>query len=1019
MDYTIPFTVEDDFLDEDWGRRKRIRDESSIPNWTPPDLTSIWNGNEQLGETGSAASYPQWSSTIQPDTESTEFYFLSQTSQQVHVPLQSHFPQDVAEVDTGDQIYSQHEPVAASQPPVTSGRDALRIHDLLQTPPACQEKDGQSAVAAVVENHVDCVMTTGDQNNEPEFDTCLGSIHNSTLRISRNCTRALGSGRSVVNLRVTGPVLTVHLPPDDTLVGLLDSEAAAALSVVSSQFSVQYEGVIMPVARSDGSGVTKHTGVAERDLHINIYSPSSQDEAIGDILMERDVYLQQPVTGKLRAPYRNPQYLLIPGETHPVFESTTVQETKLDESVGSKQGVDRHIIEDLLCSTQVPENYRRIGQSDRLKTQLQEHQLKGLAWMNEKENGTLDAPDFSTLWRPVSLQHGFTAYKNLVNGLIKEEPNLCLGGLLADEMGLGKTLTTLALVTHTLDSQKGLDFAKSGSLDSEEGTKPCKTTLVITPKSTLAVWEEQLEKHVKNGALSVLLFNGRGRNDSLSSLLKYDIVITTYGIVSREKKRLADSKDAGLSLFSYHWYRIVLDEAHVIRNHQTAQSLEVCRLAAQHRWCLTGTPIQNSLLDFGAILKFLKVSPFDHLSTFSHDVADLVEQAKGDISQGIDRLRLLVQSMCMRRTKKFLNLVPKTDRIESVVLTRQEERLYNLCKSTTISTLESAFQDEHDILMSFATVIQFILRLRQISNHGKELLSEKSWARLKQLDVMRDHAEAIAHEDATCEVCDKTITKADGILQCMHLLCSACVQKAVPTLEEHGTDCPMCAGMVTEIFGREIQAKSAIDTEPWPTEFHPSSKVEALLRNLHAARCTPSSTPIKSVVFSEWVKMLNLVERTLRQHGFYFATINGTMTHAKRKKAIEEFRTNPRCTVLLASIRSAGVGIDLTAASQVHLLEPQWNPMSEEQALDRIHRIGQTKPVTAVRYIVSGSIEEYVVATQEKKLNIIQQSFGGSKAKKLEVLREKLKTLHGFLTAGQDQFPQMDVEAEAEAEAES
>ena len=104
--------------------------------------------------------------------------------------------------------------------------------------------------------------------------------------------------------------------------------------------------------------------------------------------------------------------------------------------------------------------------------------------------------------------------------------------------------------------------------------------------------------------------------------------------------------------------------------------------------------------------------------------------------------------------------------------------------------------------------------------------------------------------------------------------------------------------------------------------------------------------------------MLSLIELALYSEGLSFVRIDGQKTDSQRRAAILRFRTDPNCTILLASIGSAGVGLDLTAASHVHLMEPQWNPMAEEQALDRVHRMGQTKQVVAIRYVVEESIEE-------------------------------------------------------------
>jgi len=142
--------------------------------------------------------------------------------------------------------------------------------------------------------------------------------------------------------------------------------------------------------------------------------------------------------------------------------------------------------------------------------------------------------------------------------------------------------------------------------------------------------------------------------------------------------------------------------------------------------------------------------------------------------------------------------------------------------------------------------------------------------------------------------------------------------------------------------------------------------------------------------------MLDLVETALRTVGLQFQRIDGSKSLQCRKQALHQFRTDPSCTILLATLGSAGVGLDLTAASQVHLLEPGWNPMLERQALDRVHRIGQTRNVLAVCYVVSGpgSIEEYIRRKQMWKLNLISASLNENttgRAAAVKVMLEDLK----------------------------
>ncbi|KAJ5192176.1 Helicase C-terminal [Penicillium cf. viridicatum] len=189
--------------------------------------------------------------------------------------------------------------------------------------------------------------------------------------------------------------------------------------------------------------------------------------------------------------------------------------------------------------------------------------------------------------------------------------------------------------------------------------------------------------------------------------------------------------------------------------------------------------------------------------------------------------------------------------------------------------------------------------------------------------------------------------------------------------------------IATELY--HSQTLSAVD-------FRPSSKVNALLRNLQNEQrgniSLSDKRPVKSVIFSFWTKMLDLLEVALEANNFVFRRIDGKTPLEKRSLALTRFNEDSRYTVMLASIGSVAEGVDLTAASCIHMVEPQWNPMVEAQALDRVHRIGQDRNVTITRYIVKDSIELYVQAVQQTKLQLVQQSFSDEIPDQL-VLSEK------------------------------
>jgi len=171
---------------------------------------------------------------------------------------------------------------------------------------------------------------------------------------------------------------------------------------------------------------------------------------------------------------------------------------------------------------------------------------------------------------------------------------------------------------------------------------------------------------------------------------------------------------------------------------------------------------------------------------------------------------------------------------------------------------------------------------------------------------------------------------------------------------------PLSAGNLTSVGTTQTTAhKEAAGA--WKS----STKITSLVMELkEIARTEPE---VKSIVFSQWTSMLTLVEPALKAEGLIHVRIDGGMTPKARETSLRLFRTDPTVKVLLASTRAGGVGLTLTSASRVFLLDPWWNPAAEEQAIDRVHRIGQTRPVIVTRFVIKGSIEESILKLQDGK----------------------------------------------------
>jgi SNF2 family DNA or RNA helicase len=256
---------------------------------------------------------------------------------------------------------------------------------------------------------------------------------------------------------------------------------------------------------------------------------------------------------------------------------------------------------------------------------------------------------------------------------------------------------------------------------------------------------------------------------------------------------------------------------------------------------------------------------------------------------------------------------------------------------------------------------------------------------------------------------------------CYHLFCSGCkdnyVQECIPkfTKDEYHA-CTYCgqyvrfglftllrSGLQAMLDARD-KAKQKGKQAKWDeaTYSGPHTKVKALLAGLkqsaeESALLPPDEPPIRSVVFSGWTQYLDLIEYALEQHNIKFVRLDGSMTVKARTKVLSEFKTDPDITVLLVSIKAGGQGLNFTAASRVYMMEPQYNPGVELQAIDRVHRIGQQRNVEVVHYIMTDSVEEKILDLQERKMELARMTVEKNLSKaeeakqKIEYLRDLFK----------------------------
>ncbi|XP_061598880.1 helicase-like transcription factor [Cololabis saira] len=525
-----------------------------------------------------------------------------------------------------------------------------------------------------------------------------------------------------------------------------------------------------------------------------------------------------------------------------------------------------------------------------------------------------------------------------------------------------------------------------------------RTTLIICPLSVLSNWLDQFEQHVQaNVKLNIYLYYGSERNRNKKFLSSQDVVITTYNVLSADFGNKSP-------LHGINWLRVVLDEGHVVRNPNAQMSKAVLELKAQRRWILSGTPIQNSVKDLWMLLAFLRVKPFDVKEWWNRVIQRPTMQGDRD---GLQNLQTLVKCITLRRTKssevngqRLVSLPEKTVFVEQVELSQQEREEYELARNEGRSTI-GRYVAEGTVLRNYADVLAILMRLRQHCCHP-DLLGKTSSdlgaaatpatpAELRERLIEKLRLVLASGSDEECSVCLESVS-LPVITHCAHVYCRPCIAQVIST--EQIARCPLCRNEIktselVEFPEEDMEEYSGANSEKWRT----SSKVKALMGNLLRLRSEDGS--IKSLVVSQFTRFLTVLETPLREQGFKFVRLDGTMNQKNRTRVIKEFQSSAADgpAIMLLSLKAGGVGLNLTAASHVFLMDPAWNPATEEQCIDRCHRLGQTKKVVVTKFIVKDSVEEKMVEIQKRKQDLVDKAFGSATTDKKTSRMDDIRAL--------------------------
>nr|XP_036308590.1 transcription termination factor 2 isoform X1 [Pipistrellus kuhlii]KAF6305055.1 transcription termination factor 2 [Pipistrellus kuhlii] len=588
--------------------------------------------------------------------------------------------------------------------------------------------------------------------------------------------------------------------------------------------------------------------------------------------------------------------------------------------------------------------------------------------------------------------------KQALAWLLWRESQKPQGGILADDMGLGKTLTMIALILTQKDQEKNKEKDKNTTLtwlskdDSTEFTSH--GTLIICPASLVHHWKKEVEKRVSSNKLRVYLYHGPNRDQRAKVLSTYDIVITTYSLLAKE---IPTKKEEGLvpgtnlseegtstPLLRIVWARIILDEAHNVKNPRVQTSIAVCKLQARARWAVTGTPIQNNLLDMYSLLKFLRCAPFDEFNLWR-------SQVDNGTKKGGERLSILTKSLLLRRTKDQLDSTGKP----LVVLPQRKFQLHRLKLSEEEETVYSV------LFTSSRSALQSYLKRQESGDKQSGRSPDNPFSRVAQEFGSSGPGRSVATDSQR----SSTVHILSQLLRLRQCCCHLSLLKSVldPTeLKSEGLllslEDQLSALTLSELQNSEPSATVSLNGESFKVELfedmRESTKVSALLAELEAIRRSPGSQ--KSVIVSQWTSMLKVIALHLRRHKLTYATIDGSVNPKQRMDLVEAFNNSRGPEVMLISLLAGGVGLNLIGGNHLFLLDMHWNPSLEDQACDRIYRVGQQKDVVIHRFVCEETVEEKILQLQEKKKDLAKQVLSGSGESVTKLTLADLKVLFGI-----------------------
>lgn len=485
-----------------------------------------------------------------------------------------------------------------------------------------------------------------------------------------------------------------------------------------------------------------------------------------------------------------------------------------------------------------------------------------------------------------------------------------LHGILCDDMGLGKTLQSICILASDHHRREQL-YKETQRADA----KPL-PSLVVCPPTLTGHWVYEVEKFVSSKYLQPLHYTGppMERARLQEKARKHNLVVASYDIVRNDIEFFAATR----------WNYCILDEGHIIKNGRTKLARALKQLQANHRLILTGTPIQNQVLDLWSLFDFLMPGFLGTERQFAQRFSRPILQSRDAKSSSreqeagvlaMESLHRQVLPFLLRRVKDDVlqDLPPKIIQDYYCELSPLQVQLYeDFAKSRAKKSVDDSVTgaSENQPVNSHATahVFQALQYLRKVCNHPKLVLNPQ-------------------HPEYTRIM--------------------ASLQQSESSLSDINH-----AAKLRSL--RQLLLDCGIGTDTQPEQ-------ESVV---HAHR---------ALIFCQLKSMLDIVEKDLlmaHMSSVSYLRLDGSVAPGQRQALVQRFNADPSIDVLLLTTQVGGLGLNLTGADTVIFVEHDWNPMKDLQAMDRAHRIGQKKVVNVYRLITRGTLEEKIMGLQKFKLTI-------------------------------------------------